>query len=402
MHPRCIRRKWTVAIGLCLAWCTPGPASGTETPAKAAEHDQPRRTLIGVSYFAGWWKPLPNKWNYSPKVGDWRPRFPERVPLLGEYNTQETMDKEIVVAAKHGVDFFLILWYYNGPNDTAERERHARHLNEGVKTFLNSPEAHRMKFAIEYCNHQPYQVKTGEDWAHCVRAWVAAMRHPSYLRVGGRLVFKVHSWHHFWDENGKQLGNCRSRLELLRSEVRKAGLGEMVIGCGIASRERIEAGHPAAELFDFTATYMEVPDLPRGEGDYPYEKLSAFARAGRMQHEKDRIPYLPYLGAGFNARPWPDDRARFAFPTRQEWTAALRQINSDLEQSQNLGLPLPGGRRQKAFTIYAWNEFGEGGYVAPTKGEGDMKLKAIEEVFSPRGEAAASPPRTRESSPPES
>ena len=41
----------------------------------------------------------------------------------------------------------------------------------------------------------------------------------------------------------------------------------------------------------------------------------------------------------------------------------------------------PGGGRQKAFTIYAWNEFGEGGIVAPTRGDGYMKLESIGTVF---------------------
>jgi hypothetical protein len=31
--------------------------------------------------------------------------------------------------------------------------------------------------------------------------------------------------------------------------------------------------------------------------------------------------------------------------------------------------------------VYAWNEFGEGGFVAPTHGEGFMKLECIREVF---------------------
>jgi hypothetical protein len=31
--------------------------------------------------------------------------------------------------------------------------------------------------------------------------------------------------------------------------------------------------------------------------------------------------------------------------------------------------------------IYAWNEFGEGGIVAPTRGDGTMKLEALRQVF---------------------
>ena len=56
-------------------------------------------------------------------------------------------------------------------------------------------------------------------------------------------------------------------------------------------------------------------------------------------------------------------------------------MQPDLDRVGTLGLPLPGGRRQKVFTIYAWNEFGEGGMVAPTRGEGYLKLEAIADVF---------------------
>ena len=41
-------------------------------------------TLVGVNYFAGWWKELPNKWHgqgWSVKDPDWRPKHPNRVPL---------------------------------------------------------------------------------------------------------------------------------------------------------------------------------------------------------------------------------------------------------------------------------------------------------------------------------
>ena len=36
---------------------------------------------------------------------------------------------------------------------------------------------------------------------------------------------------------------------------------------------------------------------------------------------------------------------------------------------------------QKSFMIYAWNEFGEGGIMAPTVGKREMKLEGIQSVF---------------------
>ena len=35
-----------------------------------------------------------------------------------------------------------------------------------------------------------------------------------------------------------------------------------------------------------------------------------------------------------------------------------------------------------AQAIYAWNEFGEGGILAPTVGDQESKLEAVQKVFS--------------------
>ena len=53
-----------------------------------------------------------------------------------------------------------------------------------------------------------------------------------------------------------------------------------------------------------------------------------------------------------------------------------------------LGFPSSSARGgvQPAITIYSWNEYQEGGIVAPTKGEGYLKLEGIHDVFG-RGEA---------------
>jgi hypothetical protein len=71
------------------------------------------RPLIGINYFSGWWHGPGDKWlePWDTSV-DWRPLFPERVPLIGDgYNSPATMDAEIAAASSHGVDFFQILWY---------------------------------------------------------------------------------------------------------------------------------------------------------------------------------------------------------------------------------------------------------------------------------------------------
>jgi len=341
--------------------------------------------LVGINYFAGWWKPFPNKWHRhkssldTDQGQDWRPDFPERVPLLGQYNDQETMDKEIVAAADHGVDFFPILWYYNEPD--GEREPNARFLNDGVKYFMNSPNSSRMKFYIEFCNHPPYEVSTDQQWSQCLDEWSGIFAHPSYMRVGERLVFKIHGAEHFITQNKGDIGRCQKQIDSLRNAVRKAGLGEMIIGGGVMSVNHVDKKNPIAELFDFTCVYMDIPPHSRMEGDYPYEMLADLARTDRYVHCYDAIAHMPFLPGGWCPRPWPDERACFEFPNRQQWTLELSRMKQDLGALPNMGLPLPDGSVQPAFNCYAWNEFGEGGILAPTQGDKYMKIECIKEVF---------------------
>lgn len=366
-----------LAVTLLAAAALAEPAVSSAVPAAETSRD----ILVGVNYFAGWWQPEPNKW-HGADGKDWRAQYPDRVALLGQYNDQETMDREIVLASAFGVDFFPILWYYNDPG--SEREPNARFLERGLTCFMASPEAHRMKFFIEFCNHPPYQVETEEQWQNCLDTWMKAFAHPSYLRVGGKLVFKIHGWGFFWEQCGKDRAQCLARVEQIRQAVREAGLGEMLIGVGVSAQEKVTDAYQFEGLFDFTGTYMDVPPMNRAEQDYPYEILSDFAHTGRLGHAADTVDYMPYLPSGWSPKPWPDPRAYFKLPTADQWEAALRQMADDLDKNEKLGLPLPDGGRQKMFTIYAWNEFGEGGFVAPTYVDGLMKLEGIRRVFGGR------------------
>ncbi len=363
--------RWTiigvliVSVGVCASAGEPGPD-----------------VLVGVNYFAGWWEPTPNKWQ-GPDQVDWRPRYPDRVPLLGEYNEQATMDREIAAAADHGVDFFQILWYAADPG--VKLPPHTPRVNVAVGQFMNSPQAHRMKFVVEFCNHRPFGISDATRWQECVDFWIECMRHPSYLQVGGRRVFKIHGSGAFLEQCGGDTARAQRFLEALRAAARAAGLGELLIGSGAVGPSQIPPGHWMVPLFDFTNEYMDVPPWPNQEAEYPYEKLAEFHAQWRSGHTEDAIPSVPFIGAGWNPRPWGDPRPAFQLPDRRQWKAALEKVRVDLD-SGKFGFPLPDQRRQPAVTIYCWNEFGEGGMVAPTQGDQSMKLEVIREVFGAAGQ----------------
>jgi Neutral/alkaline non-lysosomal ceramidase, N-terminal/Glycosyltransferase WbsX len=348
----------------------------------------PPEYLVGVYYFCGWWRDLPNKWVVEGK--DWRNDWPGRVPLLGQYNEQPTMDREIAAAADHGVDFFQFLWY---PAGRTPEDWSAHPLNAALRQFLASTNRHGLKFTLEFVNHPPFDLKADDDWKSACRVWVAAMKDPAYLRVGGRPLFKIHGLQYFLSQNGGDVSRVTERLHILRDIAREAGLPDPLISGGVMPSEadRIAA---AAAPYDFLTTYMDMPNLPKVEQPYPYALLLAHAeQAWKRYAEKSPKPYVPYVPAGWDPRPWKDPRPSFEPPTPEAWQSALGKVKKALDRNPNLGVRPSPTQRQKMLLIYAWNEFGEGGIVAPTQGEGTMKLDAIRKVFAPKAasRAAAKP-----------
>ncbi|HEY3282829.1 MAG TPA: hypothetical protein VGN26_11190 [Armatimonadota bacterium] len=335
--------------------------------------------LVGIHYFSGWWPEQPNKWTLNGQ--DWRLEYPGRVPLLGAFNGQATMDREIEAASRYGVDYFQILWYYNDPK--VAKEPHADQLNNGLRCFMASRNSSLMAFTIEVVNHAPFDIPTDDAWDASCREWVRCMKHPSYLRVGGRPVIKIHGLEWFLRQNDGDNRKVAAKLEHLRQVAREAGVPSPLISVGVGAGG--VASGPPVEPYDFMATYMDVPPLDQRAEPYPYAKLIDWAEAGwrRYAASADR-PYVPYVPAGWDPRPWHDPRPSFEMPTAREWRDALERVRRALAGSPKLGIPLPDGSTRKSLLIYSWNEFGEGGIVAPTKGPRYRMLEGIRAVFGPR------------------
>lgn len=339
--------------------------------------------LVGAEYFNGWWKESPNKWEWDGV--DWRPEYPDRIPLLGEYNSQETMDKEIKAAAEYGIDFFSILYYYGGNiGDVPSEKKALEYLNDGIEYFMNSPNSGMMKFMIELVNHPPYAVITDKDWDLCMDVFIEAMKHPSYLKIDGKAVLKIHGGDQFYLDLGQDVNRCSKVLRNLRERAQSEGVGELLITVGAYGNGSIKDSHPFVKIgeIDGIMQYMQVPDLLRQATDYPYEELTDEAQKVRNVRKFDNLNYVPYFPAGWNPRPWKgEQRATFEFPDKEQWKKGLEVLKEDLLRYPNLGFPKKDGTTQKAFTIYAWNEYGEGGFIAPTVGDQYMKLEVIKEVF---------------------
>jgi hypothetical protein len=354
---------WKLLVILC---CLGGVARGVEkTP----------EVLVGAYYFSGWWEGEGNKYLMSGQ--DWRERYPGRMATLGAYNDQKTMDREIIAASDHGVNFFQFLWYFQGNKlGTPNLDK----LNLGVKWFADSAENARMKFTVEYVNHRPFGIFDEKQWEEACVEWCGFMKHAGYLRVDKKAIFKIHSVDEFRQQAGSN-EKASARLAKLRAIAKEQGVGELLISGGVMT-----AALPAAagvEMYDFLTTYMDVPTLAKKQDPYPYSELLAMAQgAWKMFGEKSTKPYVPYVPAGWDARPWRDGRPSFQLPDDREWLTALMNVKKVMDRyPEKLGVPAGKDRMQKMILIYAWNEYGEGGFIAPTQGDGGMKLNVILRVF---------------------
>jgi hypothetical protein len=166
----------------------------------------------------------------------------------------------------------------------------------------------------------------------------------------------------------------------LRRIAKESGLNDPLVSSGITSGPMPSAEKAAP--FDFLTTYMDVPNLPQRASLYPYATLLKLATdLWSNAAANSPKPYVPYLPAGWDPRPWKDPRASFEMPTREEWLDALRSARKAMDENERLSVPAKEGR-VKMLLIYAWNEFGEGGIVAPTEGRGEMMLEGIQEIFT--------------------
>src|SRR6185437_1166204 len=314
-------KRWIVAF-LTLVVIAPA--------AKAQATDRP---LVGVCYFSGWWPDHPNKYDDGTK--DWRPRWSDRRALLGEFVNQQTVDREIDAASPYGVSFFQFLWYRNLPGTVDGKNDH---LNDGLRCFLASPNNAKMKFTAEFCNHPPFGITDRSEWEKECHLWAGWMKHPSYLRVGGKAVFKIHGLHFFIKDCGgaKQVADF---LSTFRRIAKEDGAGELLISAGVGPTEMLDA--ESAAPFDFFTTYMDVPNPPARAKPYPYTDLTKPLEAALKLGLRSGKMYVPYVPAGWDPRPWHDPRPSFDMPTKAQWTDILMRTKKAMDDNPALGAPLP-------------------------------------------------------------
>jgi len=339
-----------------------GGAAVTAPPAVGA------RATVGAYYFDGWagkserWKDDPAWTALNPPTHLTKrmiEAFADRKPIWGwRDDSLAIMERQIDLAADNGIAFFAFCWYWN--KDPQKVEQDPKHT--GLQLFLKAKNNHRLKFCLLVANHQGFLFQGADEWQKATEGWLPYLKHPQHLTVAGKPLVII-----FNSGNGDQDGLAR-----VQDSARKAGLpGVAIAGCG---------GGDAKRGFTHTTHYNIVPGYASGSEAHKFAELvQAHQRAWRGSPEQ---PYMPTLSVGWDKRPWEGDRGLgqkpgWYFPDRtpDQLAAGLESAIAWMDRNPDQTTA------ERIVLLYAWNEFGEGGYLAPTKGDPEgAYLKAVKQV----------------------
>lgn len=333
---------------------------------------------IGVYYFPGWhstsdyWKDLKGAAGSRSPGKPW----PDREPLLGYYPEEQTWvaEKHIDMAASHGISFFAYDWYWDGK---------APYLNHAIDGYLQAKNKSKLKFALLWANHYATPASL-QDFSEMIDYWLKHYFHDKqYLKIDNKPVVVIFSPQALRDNAAKFGKTTKELLTLARDKARLKGIaGIYFIGASPANSYWVKTYLPASG-YDAISAYAYHSRGFAGEftgyDDMPYAVNYSELIEGYKSHwewilHNSSLPYMVPMTAGWDKRPWrsntPHDQC-FSTPQsfRQMLVEAKKTIDRYPEKTKGLGI------------IYAWNEFGEGGYIEPTRKWQFQYLQAVKEVF---------------------
>jgi hypothetical protein len=355
----------------------------------AAELLKPSDTQVVVFNFPSW-HPSPfmeerfgKGWTEFETLRNARPLFKGHTmphyPLWGYYDESDPAwaAQEIDLAADHGIDAWMIDWYWHEGTQFYHEQ-----LEQGM---LKAPNRERLKFAVMWANHDwknVYPARSPND-----AAVILAQKHtdkdfgdvanycaehyfgqPNYLRLDGAPVFAL------FDPNKviQQLGvdGLKRGLQTMRERARKLGFDKLHLqACNSYDGfegQLGEYGFDSATVYGtFGWTYGMKP--PGSRIPYGVGAVEGIRQWGEKKG-KLRVPFFPCCSVGW------DDSPRF-----EEFASVA--INRSPDQFERLVRAarhfVAAGGKNKLIYIAAWNEWTEDHVLLPDSYWGYSYLEAL-------------------------
>jgi hypothetical protein len=351
---------------------------------------------VGVFYFPGWYRPggetfvIPYESQEKSDWSEWRGAIAKAAkprPMAGFYDDSDPRLWDLYEEwmRDHGIDFLAFDWYYNAGQDYL-----ARSLDDG---FLGAEQARSVQFCLHWCNHGGYW------WAKPMDQSPLALKemienvskryfsHSHYLKIDGRPVFMIYDVDILREHAGP--GGVSGSLQSMRGAAKKNGFPDLFLVAVYSRTSAKNIERLKEEGFDAFTAYAypgkRGPNVRWDSQAFPYSEVvetvigNVHPFLARIGREKG-IPYWPTAFSGW------DDRPRAGLEKATVLTGNTPEEFGRMARSalQHVGAESP------FVMIEAWNEWGEGANIEPSKEHGFGYLR---EVARAREMAFPSDPR---------
>lgn len=309
----------------------------------------------------------------------WHGRLPTCATVLSTDQVKISCDSaaqmslEIDQAAAAGLSYWAFVAY---PDDDP--------MSDGLKTYLRNAGKPKIGFALisemdKWGDRQRYPA--------VIERYVGLMSDPQYQRTAHKrplfylgFISDVALDSRF----GGRQGFARAVAEFRALAIRK-GAGDPYI---VLLDGNVERGKSFIHDLGLDAiSAYAVSDAAVQDGDF--RQLAALAAAFWTRASRANLALVPPVMTGWDRRPrvqtpvpWEsgthgDEQMQRYFkpPSDSELeahlAAAMRFVAHDAKSTE-----------PNAVLVYAWNEFDEGGWLAPTQGDGNRRLDAVRKAVS--------------------
>jgi len=283
--------------------------------------------------------------------------------------TQDIMNNQIKLASDAGLHFFSFCWYYNKKDDHG--------LNNAVELYLNSPNNAKLKYCLLVANHKGFEIGP-EDWPIVVDKWLRYFRKNTYLKVGGKPFIT------FFDLDGllKKFGSSvavNKAFAELKDKASKEGLNGVTIAINThGDKWTVKMAEECGADILTGYNYHTAAFGNRSKQRIPIDNLIEEERkVWNKITTASKLPYIPVATLNWDPRPWANGSNKFA--SDPYYTGfSKKSVYNSVKSIVNWIADNPGRTSQeKVALLYAWNEYGEGAWLTPSKRNNKKLLEGV-------------------------
>lgn len=336
------------------------------------------KPMVGVYYFPGWYRTGGDKgvapYDKATDWSEWRGAVMNGAhprPVCGFYDDSnpkvwDYFDRWI---DSHGIDFIAFDWYYNDGQE---------YLSESLDGgFLGSKASTQVKFCLHWCNH-------GGSWWHSKLdqtepklekmidlACDKYFNRPNYLQIDGKPVFMIYE-----NDILRGFGDVKSGLAAIRKRAKERGYSDLYIVGVYSGVNRSEIDLRAGCGYDafcaYTYAWMRGPKVTWDSNTYDYADITSNIVANVHPYlarvaKADGITYWPSTFSGW------DDRPRAGL---EKGLVLLGNTPAQFGRMFRSALTRV-DPKCPVVMVEAWNEWGEGACMEPSKEHGFGYLSEI-------------------------